>query len=238
MSVFTRYTLRSLAKNRTRTAVSIVGVALSVALITAVLTSVVSLSNLLLVRTAADEGWWYGEVANVATSDYERLRTNPDVTDLTGIADLGTVSLGEENSSLYGSYLYVKTWPEAREGAEPLVEEPELVAGRAPQAPGEIVLPHYLQNVQLEPCGLTTTNNEALAIGDTVTFDLGTRTVQNLDDGSTYVATSINGQFIDEDLQRESYAADLGQLSGTVVGFYRSYGSSSTVALQGNSAYV
>lgn len=238
MSVFTRYTLRSLAKNRTRTAVSVVGVALSVALITAVLTSVVSLSNLLLVRTAADEGWWYGEVANVTASDYDRLRTDADVTDLTGIADLGTVSLGEENSSLYGSYLYVKTWPEAREGAEPLVEEPELVAGRAPQAPGEIVLPHYLQNVQLEPCGLATTNNEALAIGDTVTFDLGTLTVENLDDGSTYVATSINGQFIDEDLQRDSYAADLGQLSGTVVGFYRSYGSSSTVALQGNSAYV
>ena len=44
MSIFTRFTIKSLVKNRTRTVVSIIGVALSVALITAVLTSVVSLS--------------------------------------------------------------------------------------------------------------------------------------------------------------------------------------------------
>ena len=56
-SVFVRFTLRSLAANRVRTVVSVMGVALSVALIAAVLTSVASLSNMLVERTAADEGW-------------------------------------------------------------------------------------------------------------------------------------------------------------------------------------
>ena len=136
MGIFTRFTMRSLAKNRTRTVVSIIGVALSCALITAVLTSVVSLSNMLIERTAADEGWWYAEAAGITADDLERLETDPEVTDLLTITDLGTVSLGEDNSDLFGKYLYVKTWPDVRGEDEPLISTPEIVSGRAPEAPG------------------------------------------------------------------------------------------------------
>ena len=45
MSVMTSFTRRSLAKNRMRTVVSIVGIALSVALITAIWTTVASLQQ-------------------------------------------------------------------------------------------------------------------------------------------------------------------------------------------------
>lgn len=58
MSIFTRFSLRSLSGNRTRTVVSVIGIALSCALVCAVLTSVVSMSNMLYERTAADEGSW------------------------------------------------------------------------------------------------------------------------------------------------------------------------------------
>ena len=237
-NVFTRFTLRSLAANRVRTVVSAVGVALSVALITAVLTSVVSLTNMLVERTAADEGWWYAEAAGITSDDLARLREEPGVTDWTGIADLGTVSLGSENSSLFGKYLYAKTWPAEQDADEPLVRDPELVAGRAPEAPGEIVLPHYLQNVELAPCGLTVDGGGNVRLGSRVTLDLGTRTVTHLADGVTFTATSLRGDYVDETSQSESFSADLGQLSGTVVGFYRSYGYSSSLAMTGNSAYV
>ena len=66
MSVFSRFALRSLAKNRTRTIVSVIGIALSCALITAVLTSVVSIQTLLAERTAADEGTWQVEAAGLS----------------------------------------------------------------------------------------------------------------------------------------------------------------------------
>lgn len=237
-NVFTRFTLRSLAANRVRTVVSAVGVALSVALITAVLTSVVSLTSMLVERTAADEGWWYAEAAGITPDDLARLREEPGVTDWTGIADLGTVSLGSENSDLFGKYLYAKTWPTEQDADEPLVRDPELVAGRAPEAPGEIVLPHYLQNVELAPCGLTVDGGGDVGLGSRVTLDLGTRTVTHLADGVTFTATSLRGDYIDETSQSESFSADLGQLSGTVVGFYRSYGYSPTLAMTGNSAYV
>ena len=69
MSIFSRFALRSLRSNRTRTVVSIIGVALSCALITAVLTSALSLVNMLIQRTAGDEGWWYAEAAGITADD-------------------------------------------------------------------------------------------------------------------------------------------------------------------------
>ncbi len=237
-NVFARFTLRSLAANRVRTVVSAIGVALSVALITAVLTSVVSLSNMLIERTAADEGWWYAEAAGITADDLDRLQDEPGVVDWTGIADLGTISLGDENSDLFGKYLYAKTWPAEQDAEKPLVQDPELVAGRAPEAPGEIVLPHYLQNTELAPCGLTTTDGGPIKLGSEVTLDLGTRTITNLTDGASVTMTSLRGDYIHEATQSETYQADLGRLSGTVVGFYRSYGYSATLAMTGNTAYV
>ena len=236
-SVFVRYTLRSLAANRVRTAVSVIGVALSVALIAAVLTSVVSLSDMLVRRTAADEGWWYAEATEITEQGLDLLEGDPEVTDRATVTELGTVSLGEENSSLFGPYLYAKTWPAAT-GDEPLLQAPELVAGHAPEAPGEVVLPHYLQNAELAPCGVETADGGAIQLGSQIALDLGTRTVENLVDGSTYTATSLNGSYVDEATQHESFSADLGRMEVTVVGFYRSYGYSSTYAIQGNSAYV
>ncbi|OUO60772.1 ABC transporter permease [Olsenella sp. An270] len=237
-NVFTRFTLRSLKANRVRTVVSVIGIALSCALITAVLTSVVSLTDALIQRTAESEGWWYAEAAGITADDLDRLQDEPGVVDWTGIADLGTVSLGEENSDLFGKYLYAKTWPTEQDSEKPLVQDPELVAGHAPEAPGEIVLPHYLQNVELAPCGLTTADGGPIKLGSKVTLDLGTRTVTSLTDGVSFTMTSLRGDYIDDATQSESFSADLGQLSGTVVGFYRSYGYSATLAMVGNAAYV
>lgn len=238
MSIFTRFTLKSLTQNRTRTAVSIFGVALSVALITAVLTSVVSLTNMLIKRTASDEGWWYAEAAGITAEDLERLQNDQEVTDLTVIADLGTISLGEDNSDIFGKYLYAKTWPHDLDTSEPLISTPEIVAGRMPEAPGEILLPHPLQNAELAPCGLTAADGGPIEIGSRITLDLGARTVTNREDGVSVTATAIRGDYIDETAQTETYEADLGHIEGTVVGFYRAYGYSSLYSLQGNIAYV
>ncbi|WP_297034986.1 ABC transporter permease [uncultured Enorma sp.] len=238
MSIFTRFTLKSLTQNRTRTAVSIFGVALSVALITAVLTSVVSLTNMLIERTASDEGWWYAEAAGITAEDLERLQNDQEVTDLTVIADMGTISLGEDNSDIFGKYLYAKTWPHDLDASEPLISTPEIVAGRAPEAPGEILLPHPLQNAELASCGLTTADGGPIEVGSRITLDLGTRTVTNREDGASVTTTAIRGDYIDEATQTETYEADLGHIEGTVVGFYRAYGYSTIYSLRGNIAYV
>ncbi|MBM6777917.1 ABC transporter permease [Collinsella tanakaei] len=238
MSIFTRFTLQSLKRNRTRTVVSIIGIALSCALITAVLTSVVSLSNMLIQRTGAEEGWWYGEVMPVDEQSFATLTENPKVTDWVGITCLGTVSLGDENDDLLGRYLYAKTWPATQDADEPLVKLPEIVAGHAPEAAGEVILPHYLQNLELAPCGIATADGGAIGLGSQLVLDLGTRTITNLADGSSYVAMPASGDTVDEETQTDSYAADLGKLTVTVAGFFRAYGYAANYALQGSSAYI
>ena len=242
MNIFTRFSLRSLFGNRTRTIVSIIGIALSCALVCAVLTSVVSMSNMLYERTAADEGSWQVEAANVPADAHRALEGDGRVAARLDVAELGAIQMGDDNAADYGSYLFAKTWPVNPEG-ERLVTGPEITAGRAPEAPGEIALPHYLEGVELAPCGLSVQGADdasAIELGSTVTAELGERTLRYLEDdsGLTAAGTSLRGTYFADDTVEETFDADLGQVSGTVVGFYRSYGFSSTRALQGNSVYV
>ncbi|MBM6785043.1 ABC transporter permease [Collinsella tanakaei] len=242
MNIFTRFSLRSLFGNRTRTIVSIIGIALSCALVCAVLTSVVSMSNMLYERTAADEGSWQVEAANIPADAHRELEGDGRVSARLDVAELGAIQMGDDNAADYGSYLFAKTWPVNPEG-ESLVTGPEITAGRAPEAPGEIALPHYLEGVELAPCGLSVRNADgasAIELGSTVTAELGERTLRYLEDdgGLTAAGTSLRGTYFQDDTVEETFDADLGQVSGTVVGFYRSYGFSSTRALQGNSVYA
>lgn len=236
MNIFTRFTLKSLTQNRTRTAVSIFGVALSVALITAVLTSVVSLTNMLIERTAFDEGWWYAEAMGITPDGLSSIEGDDEIADWTAVSELGTVELGEDNADSFGNYFYVNTWPSAQDAEQPLLTTPEIVSGRMPEQPGEVVLPHYFQNAVLEPCGLATADGGAIKVGSSISLNLGTRTITN-SDGSSYVSSSVSGSYVD-DSQTARFDENLGQVTGTVVGFYRAWGYSPVYALQGNAAYV
>ena len=92
MSIFTRFSLRSLSGNRTRTVVSVIGIALSCALVCAVLTSVVSMSNMLYERTAADEGSWQVEAANIPADAHRALAGDGRVSARLDVAELGATT--------------------------------------------------------------------------------------------------------------------------------------------------
>ena len=71
--IFTRFTLRTLARNRVRTAVTVIGIALSAALLAAVLTSVASVQAGMLERTRATEGSWHVFSSEVPASAVDAL---------------------------------------------------------------------------------------------------------------------------------------------------------------------
>ena len=73
MSVMTNFTVRSLAKNRVRTIVSVVGIALSCALITAIFTTLTSLNAGLYQRTLESEGSWQIYASNVSDESLAAL---------------------------------------------------------------------------------------------------------------------------------------------------------------------
>ena len=80
MNIFQKYTWRSLRANKVRTVVTIIGIALSVSLFTAVTTSISSVQQYLLQVVAQTEGSWHLE-AECGYSDEEReelLKTTED----------------------------------------------------------------------------------------------------------------------------------------------------------------
>lgn len=240
MSIFSRFALRSLAKNRARTVVSIMGIALSCALLCAVLTSAISMTRMLYERTAADEGTWEVEAAGLTQDGMSTISSDGRVAQHLEVAELGAVQMGAKNAPDYGNWLFAKTWPINPAGTT-ILNTPEIESGRAPEAPGEIVLPHFMRDARLAPCGLTSTDGGPIEIGSTVELQLGTRTVYNIGNDTnqpTYTGTSMQSIYFNEGEAKETYKQNLGTIKGTVVGFYRVYGYAPSLSLQGNCAYT
>ena len=66
MNVFHKFAIKSLKLNRTRTIVTIIGIILSTAMLTAVTTTVSSVQQFLLEVTEKQNGCWHGVVSNIS----------------------------------------------------------------------------------------------------------------------------------------------------------------------------
>ena len=197
MSVMTSFTRRSLAKNRMRTVVSIIGIALSVALITAIWTTVASLQQGLYQRTIATEGWWQVYVQGAADETIDAMEQSDNITDAAVSHDGGVAWYSERESETLGSGLIVKSLPEAAKGQ---VERdgagitclPEVTEGRAPEASGEVMLPERLRGTTLGgedgDGGITT--DGALALGGSIVLDVCRYVPADPDRGS--IASTLN----------------------------------------------
>ena len=153
LSVFTRYAIRSLAANRTRTVVTAAGVALACALLTFVLVLVGSLRASLVASEGASEGAWQVSFSQIGEDQLARVE---DVLGgpLAVRRDLGAALTGDAEAPL----LNVVT---TLTGEKDLVVEPPLADGRWPETPGEIAVPAYWA--------------ETWPVGSTVELSLGRR---------------------------------------------------------------
>ena len=196
MSVMTSFTRRSLAKNRMRTVVSIIGIALSVALITAIWTTVASLQQGLYQRTIATEGWWQVYVQGAADETIDAMEQSDNITDAAVSHDGGVAWYSERESETLGSGLIVKSLPQAAKGQ---VERdgagitclPEVTEGRAPEALGEVMLPERLRGTTLggeDGDGIAT--DDALTLGGSIALDVCRYVPADPDRGS--IASTLN----------------------------------------------
>lgn len=196
MSVMTSFTRRSLAKNRMRTVVSIIGIALSVALITAIWTTVASLQQGLYQRTIATEGWWQVYVQGAADETIDAMEQSDNITDAAVSHDGGVAWYSERESETLGSGLIVKSLPQAAKGQ---VERdgagitclPEVTEGRAPEALGEVMLPERLRGTTLggeDGDGVAT--DGALTLGGSIALDVCRYVPADPDRGS--IASTLN----------------------------------------------
>ena len=163
MNVFNKVTLESLKKNRTRTVVTIIGIMLSAAMICASTTFVSSMQNFVLRCEIYSSGDWYGAVYDAAYKDYEDIRDSGKVSSAAYAQVLGYAKIGSANE--YKPYLYVLGGDAASGYFETMPVH--LLLGTLPKDSTEIILPEHL----------TSNGKVNYKLGDTVTLDVGDRTL-------------------------------------------------------------
>ena len=165
MNVFNKVTLASLKQNRTRTVVTIIGIMLSAAMICASTTFVASMQNFVLRYTVYKTGDWHGAVYDAAYKDYEDIGGSGKVASATYAQVLGYARINSANERK--PYLYVLGGDAASGYFETMPVH--LTAGELPKSSSEIILPEHL----------ATNGKVSYKIGDTVTFEVGDRILDN-----------------------------------------------------------
>ena len=106
MNILNKVTLKTLAQNKVRTLVTIVGIILSAAMITAVTTSVSSLQDFILDVIIKQDGDWHGAVYNIDKTQLAGLSSDPEVGSFTSIQNIGYAML-EDCRNEYKPYLFI-----------------------------------------------------------------------------------------------------------------------------------
>ena len=163
MNVFNKVTLESLKKNRTRTVVTIIGIMLSAAMICASTTFVSSMQNFVLRCEIYSSGDWHGAVYDAAYKDYEDIRDSGKVSSAAYAQVLGYAKIDSANERK--PYLYVLGGDVASGYFETMPVH--LILGTLPKDPTEIILPEHL----------TSNGKVNYTLGDTVTLEVGDRTL-------------------------------------------------------------
>lgn len=160
MNIFHKVALQGLKKNRTRTLVTVVGVALSAALFTGVATLALSLQRYMVRGMATKYGGWHVELPAAQPGLAPQLAQDSQVADVTVLQDLGYAPLdGSKNGAK--PYLFLSGWDQAAFDALPL----RLLEGRLPENSGEVLVPSHL----------AANGGVKLAVGDTITLATGSR---------------------------------------------------------------
>ena len=99
MNVFTHVTVKTLKKNRMRTAVTVIGIVLATAMLTAVTTFISSLQSFMVRSAIAEAGNWYGAAFQIPKDKREELAGDPEVTAFTSFQEIGDARLEAEGDS-------------------------------------------------------------------------------------------------------------------------------------------
>lgn len=196
MNIFHAYTRKTLRLNKTRTLVTIIGIILSVALITAVAEG--AYSGIIYMRhvTAARIGGFSALYEHMTDDEAADVANDPEVAQAVSWGEVGYAEIESQNPDK--PYLYIVS---AGADLQDLVAV-QLTQGRMPQNSGEILLPEHLYaSVMVH-----------YALGDTLTLNVGARTL----DGDTL------NQHNPYNAEDESIA-DAVEKTYTVVGYYERF---------------
>ena len=140
MNIINKLTLKTRGKNKVRTLVTIIGIILSVSMLTAVTTGMSTLKNFLINYEIEQTGDWYGVAYDISSEKLKEVAENPEVTQLSSLQKSGYAFL-EDSRNEDKPYLFIGGMDEVFTREMPVY----LYEGRLPQDSSEIILPEHLE---------------------------------------------------------------------------------------------
>ena len=159
MNLLNKLTINNLILNKKRTIVTIIGIMLSIALITAVSSVYFSGINSLIGYEKVRKGDFHVAYYNVLAEDIKDFKNNRSIDTINLVKNIGYAKINSKNE--YKPYAFVKAF--TKESLENL--SIKLVEGRLPQNNNEILIPTHLK----------TNGRLDLKIGDTLNLEVGKR---------------------------------------------------------------
>ncbi|GAA0342989.1 FtsX-like permease family protein [Bacillus carboniphilus] len=160
MNIVNKLTLRHLKHNKKRTLITIIGVIISVAMVTAVTTLGTSFMDLFQRQTIAKSGEWHVQYQDVTKEQLQAIKDDDQTAAVTISKDIGYAHLLESKNK-NKPYLFIRAYNETGYKKFPI----ELSSGRLPTQPNEIVISdHISSNGKVD-----------IEIGDVLTLQVGKR---------------------------------------------------------------
>lgn len=160
MNVMNRFTVKTLMRNKTRTIVTIIGVILSVSMLTAVTTFISSMQDFMVRSIRVKDGGWQAAITGLPYGKTDTVAQNDAVKEVGAEHGLGYAVLdGSQNKDK--PYLYISELDDATFGLLAV----NLEEGRLPKNNRELVIPRHAE----------TNGGVSFRIGDTITLDIGER---------------------------------------------------------------
>lgn len=183
MNIFARITARTMKENKTRTIVTIIGVILSTAMITAVVTLGGTFQNFFIEYTKEQDGSWHVAGLSLPVKEAEKAEKQEEVVNSTKVAEIGYARY-EHLLSPMMPYLYVQSFSENTRSMLPVA----LKEGKFPEKQNEVIIPDYL-NANLE-------EGNQILIGDTLPLELGEREYkgERLSQSNSYMGTETKAE--------------------------------------------
>lgn len=197
MNIFNQFTLRTLRKNKIRTLVTIIGIALSVAMFTAVTSSITSFQHYLLDVEIVREGAWEGRMIATDLQSIQNITADKQVKSWTQMDNLGYAEL-KDCTNDDKPYLMIEAVDKDFTKYSPIT----LLEGRMPKDSSEIVISKHLEY----------NGGVTYKIGDTLKLSVGKRYSKALSGEKSEELTSNDPYRPGETLKEKS------QKTYTVVG--------------------
>ena len=183
MSLLNKLPKKNIKLNKKRSIVTIIGIMLSVALMTAVSTMYSSGIKSLIKYEISEMGNYYVGFHDVPINDLDTFKNSDDISEISLTQDYGYADIETKNE--YKPYVYIKGYN--KDALDNIT--PTLVDGRLPENENEIVIPTHLK----------TNGNNDLKVGDSIDLNIGQRV-----DGTGNVLTQETPYPGDDSPEKES----------------------------------